>query len=565
MQLSFDYWPGMDITMLGGTFTRATTATQIDRLKRVRTVASGVLRDGHFINGIRHALIEEARTQRCTQPQTPNAWGTWGTVGSNVTTTGQVDPWDTSVALRLSKVGSAAEWGRSVAASFSADGSGVATFAVAEDTIVAAGLYLSIFDNTAAVHRHRVSVTFNGASAPTVATVGGSGTIFPSVEISDSAGRRWWLISFSTTGIVAANTNLLTCHGNTTATGAWYFAGANAWTATFPSSWQPTSGHVRNADLLSFSYTPFPQALTLYADGITLGAANQADLSYGITTMAQIGSGATGYYAGIRLDAGAASRRVQSLHRNTAAGTQQTSTVGSGTVGYGTRVQGVTQLYADGSVQAHQALDGGSTASAVQSAAFALSGGWDSQVVQIGQSNGSVGGWAIRNVRILVDSSRSLATMATPLSYIRFTDSEGTVYLSNERPFPANRFSGWTPDDLPIGDSSPRLSDGAVTMFRTRSEYGASFELTGIPSKLIDGAIPVELATRLKYHLLNGGTCLVQTGDAVGSNYSPCGLKPGSAPALSLTDRRMIEYTLSLQLIHLATTPARMTARYIEQ
>lgn len=74
-----------------------------------------------------------------------------------------------------------------------------------------------------------------------------------------------------------------------------------------------------------------------------------------------------------------------------------------------------------------------------------------------------------------------------------------------------------------------------------------------------------DLADRLRRHLLNGGTCSVQTSDAAASAYATCGLKPGGAPQLQLTNRRRIEYTLSLALLNLAGSPAQMVCRYADQ
>lgn len=79
------------------------------------------------------------------------------------------------------------------------------------------------------------------------------------------------------------------------------------------------------------------------------------------------------------------------------------------------------------------------------------------------------------------------------------------------------------------------------------------------------GVSLAEIADRLKYHLLNGGTCTVYTNDAAASSYATCGLKPGTTPQLTLSDRRTLEYTLSLQLINLAGSPARFLAAYAEQ
>lgn len=327
------------------------------------------------------------------------------------------------------------------------------------------------------------------------------------------------------------------------------------------------------------------------------------------------------------------------------------------------------------------------------------------------------------------------------MASIKFTDTSGTYLLHNNKPHPADRFRNWTPDWVPVGDSAVRLSDGAITMFRVRDDYGASFELPYIPalacsnicrhsedfgttwvatagtptrtpaahtksgitldligddsavaiegyeqtitftgngtkavsgffkpgtsqaasgSKILlsdstasvnrieatvtwsagaptvvmttgtyigailyadgvyrllftstsvtaantnlvsirpagttaeqgdiyAGGIQVEnnttptgyahtttgtvgvsmleVADRLRRHLLNGGTCSVFASDIPGSSYATCGLKPGTTPQLALTDARMMEHTMSLHLINLAGSPSQMMVRYTE-
>lgn len=75
----------------------------------------------------------------------------------------------------------------------------------------------------------------------------------------------------------------------------------------------------------------------------------------------------------------------------------------------------------------------------------------------------------------------------------------------------------------------------------------------------------LEIADRLRYHLLNGGQCAVWTNDIAGSGYTTCGLKPGTDPQITLIDRRTMEFALTLQLINVAGSPARMLAHYAEQ
>lgn len=70
-----------------------------------------------------------------------------------------------------------------------------------------------------------------------------------------------------------------------------------------------------------------------------------------------------------------------------------------------------------------------------------------------------------------------------------------------------------------------------------------------------------EIADRLVAWLLQGGTCTVDPGDYVGTPaYTNCSLMPGTTPQLVLSDRRELEYTLTLSLINLAG--AQMTCRY---
>lgn len=146
---------------------------------------------------------------------------------------------------------------------------------------------------------------------------------------------------------------------------------------------------------------------------------------------------------------------------------------------------------------------------------------------------------------------------------ITFVDSIGAATLKNGKTSPADRFANWTPITTPIGDTAFRLSDQALTRFRTSTSYSASFELRYIPIAAVAGVRLVEVADRLRAHLLNGGTCAVNTGDAESSSYATCGLMPGSAPMLAQASAGPLEYTLSLALINLAASPVQMVCRYV--
>lgn len=150
--------------------------------------------------------------------------------------------------------------------------------------------------------------------------------------------------------------------------------------------------------------------------------------------------------------------------------------------------------------------------------------------------------------------------MATSLI---FTDGIGAATLTNGKTSPGDRFSNWVPTTKPIGDGATRQSDGRLSVFVFRTDYGASFELTQIPIATTSGVRLVDIAARLIAWLLSGGTCAVNTGDVASAAYATCGLAPGTVPTLTLSDKRNLEYALSLALINVAGSPVAMTCNYL--
>ena len=151
------------------------------------------------------------------------------------------------------------------------------------------------------------------------------------------------------------------------------------------------------------------------------------------------------------------------------------------------------------------------------------------------------------------------------MAKILFTDAVGAATLQNNfYGTAAGRFANWTPMKRPVGDSVPRQSDGAISFFKFRTDYGASFEFTHIPIKSQTGAVNyVTIADRLISWLMEGGQCAVYTEDTLASTYLTCGLAPGTTPSLKLVDRANLEYSLSLQLLNLAVSPVQMIAQYV--
>lgn len=145
--------------------------------------------------------------------------------------------------------------------------------------------------------------------------------------------------------------------------------------------------------------------------------------------------------------------------------------------------------------------------------------------------------------------------MATSLVF----NDGGAATLTNGKPTPGDRFAAWVPMTTPYGQTVHRQSDMVPTHFNLGTMYAASFELRMIPVRTTSAVRLVEIANRLKAHLLKGGSVTVNTGDVSTNSYTTCYLLPGTEPQLIAADDRMLEYTLSLALFNTSTA---MVCRY---
>jgi hypothetical protein len=148
------------------------------------------------------------------------------------------------------------------------------------------------------------------------------------------------------------------------------------------------------------------------------------------------------------------------------------------------------------------------------------------------------------------------------MAALTWTDAVGTATLRSRFPAPADRFASWTPLTRPVGDARVAPATGALHRFTFRTDYAATFELRGISAHKTGGVFPLELANRLRAHLLGGGTVSVATEDNATSTYPTCGLLDGAEPQLALADPGALDYTLSVALVNLAGVPVAMVCRY---
>lgn len=174
--------------------------------------------------------------------QSENFGTTW-TISANCTATANasVSP-DGSSAYLLNMTSGVANTGALITTTFTGDGEKVASIYLKRTDVPspAAITDLSVYDNTAVAHRHLVRVTWGADGSPTLSTVSGSGTRFAPVDV----GNGWWRISFTATGVVAANANLFRIYvaGTAAATGGVFAWGVQVQNAVVVGKYVPTAG-----------------------------------------------------------------------------------------------------------------------------------------------------------------------------------------------------------------------------------------------------------------------------------------------------------------------------------
>lgn len=131
---------------------------------------------------------------------------------------------------------------------------------------------------------------------------------------------------------------------------------------------------------------------------------------------------------------------------------------------------------------------------------------------------------------------------------IAWTDGAGAASLTNGKPVPSDRFSGWTPGSLAIIAEVDALATGQPFPFVYRNDATATFSLEKIPNS------SQATVLRLIRWLESGGVVTVNTGDASSRSYTSCYLPKGARPSFTLSDRRTLEYTLTLTLLNTAGT-----------
>ena len=138
------------------------------------------------------------------------------------------------------------------------------------------------------------------------------------------------------------------------------------------------------------------------------------------------------------------------------------------------------------------------------------------------------------------------------MAYVSFTDGTGAATLepyTGATSTVGKRFRSWEPFQRPIGEGAWALGSGRHYRWTFRTDYGAAFEIPGIPGD------DLSVALRLQAHLIGGGSCTVYTLDNNGAFYSNCYLAPDTDVTIELDDRKAYEFVLRLSVVNLDGDP----------
>jgi phage-related protein len=415
-----NYSPGDTIT--GETFTRASTAYQLNAAGVYEQKAINVKRDGHYIGGVRSLLLEGARTNSVLRSNdlTNAAWTTGATGVASQSAVG-LDG-SANSATFLNDTDGAAFYVKSQSFVVPNDNSThtVAAWILKDSNVTRFPQVKLVLSGGTVVQRAISLNTQTGATG--VNNSAGTGT----VRVID--GGLWWILEITVTNNITGNTTLqVACYpaagtalgvDNAAATGTTTFGQVQVELfSLFSSSPIFTAGATvtRAADSYSAPFYAVPQEMSAYVKSVELGTFAAAAAQMSITTSGN----ATPQF---RIFSGAG---YLVHHFNTAgAGVVVSSLAGGPTKGDTVELSG--RLFSDGSVDITQSLNSGAPTSGAQSAPLLpLAAAWAAQLVWLNSiGNGNVGFIAIQSFKIAaksrtLDEMRALVRMPLGTAVVR--------------------------------------------------------------------------------------------------------------------------------------------------
>lgn len=287
--LLFRYRVGDDITDLGGTFSRASTATYIDADGIVQTASVDEIRDGHYINGTRHLLVEASRTNVMTY-SSDFMDASYG-VGGVTKVGGFVAPNGSSEAVLAQETATSGLHQIVKAYPTFAPNTSQSVSVFVKASGRTAGEFIGIFGTD------RFGVVFDLDTETLTDYEVGDGKVFNKSLTTVADG--WYRLTVA--GLP----------GSGSTSGNWYFrnnsGGTNNYSgdgvsgllwwgfqaelnAPVASSYIPTSGAAatRSADNLEFEWVHAPQPMSIYTRMTELGTVDMASGTYAIWTIGKV-------------------------------------------------------------------------------------------------------------------------------------------------------------------------------------------------------------------------------------------------------------------------------------
>lgn len=381
------YLPGYDYASMGGSFARAGSATYIDANGVVQTAGAGVLRDAHYIGGVRTTLLEGSRTNRLkwSHDGTNAAWIKDGTASCALTATGP------------DGVANGATAATNVGATPTNDLYQVATGFSGAGVRVEPSVWIQRVTTSGTLRLGDPAVGFaNGRWDINFALLGtGWNRItraHPAVTV---------VAEFVTDGTSRSGIDFTAASG----TFDFNFWGAQVEEATFSSSTIPTTSAVvtRAADALSFPFLPVPQAMTVYVKAVELGTILAGAALWHIG-----GGGASVNAEGLCMDVVTAKYRI--YHDSSDAGTSAQVVTAAPAFGDTCEVRGVVKGV--GGTTIGQSVNGGAEVVNSNGSSEPFDAAWSAQLLTLNSySGGAVPGICAWRAFVAAAGDQTMNTM----------------------------------------------------------------------------------------------------------------------------------------------------------
>lgn len=374
-------WYAGDALPAGSTFTRASTGAYNDASGVLQSAASGVLRDSHYIGGVRGVLREPGAVNKVLQSE--NFGTTWVAIGTPTRSAGAIPVGTMGVVLDLigcDDIASLEGYRQTVTLTGGAVPREYSVYVKKGASPPASGSAIVLRDNTAAVDRLRGTLTWSG-TVPSVAMAAGAYLGFEAM-----AGGVYRLL-FRAAAAVTANTNRVEIYpvGTIGETGDVYMGGVQVTDMETCTSYikTTTATVTRSADRLALAIPDaVERSCTMYVKRIERGEATDSTNCL----VAIIGSGTTNPRLTLLLN-GTASK-MQGRHRNSAAADSLTATTALSIPAFGSVIESRLDYdVSDGSVLLGESVNGSAEVTTARAAGVAPDASWSGAFINVGATN----------------------------------------------------------------------------------------------------------------------------------------------------------------------------------